>query len=72
MNLQPARRSQSDSPAGDIIGPYHLLEFIGEGGMGLAWLAEPRERVKRRVALKLIKAAIDTPRNSILPVFSMI
>lgn len=43
-----------------VIGPYHLLERIGEGGMGEVWLAEQREPVRRRVALKLIKAGMDT------------
>ena len=43
-------------PAGSNIGPYHLLQLIGEGGMGEVWLAEQREPVRRRVALKLIKA----------------
>ncbi|MBV8673131.1 MAG: serine/threonine protein kinase, partial [Acidobacteriaceae bacterium] len=43
-----------------IIGPYHLLELIGEGGMGQVWLAEQRQPVRRRVAVKLIKAGMDT------------
>ena len=42
-----------------IIGPYTLLEQIGEGGFGEVWLAEQREPVRRRVALKLIKAGMD-------------
>ena len=37
------------------IGPYKLLEQIGQGGMGTVWVAEQREPVKRRVALKLIR-----------------
>jgi serine/threonine protein kinase len=43
-----------------VIGPYHLLELIGEGGMGEVWLAEQKEPVRRRVAIKLIKAGMDT------------
>ena len=47
-----------ESP-GTTIGPYKLLELIGEGGMGAVWMAEQREPV-RKVALKIIKAGMDT------------
>lgn len=40
------------------IGPYKLLQRLGHGGMGEVWLAEQLEPVKRRVALKLIKAGL--------------
>ena len=53
-----AKPSGPDS--GRVIGPYHLLERIGEGGMGEVWLAEQRKPVRRRVALKLVKAGMDT------------
>jgi serine/threonine protein kinase len=42
------------------IGPYKLLEQIGEGGMGAVWLAEQREPVRRLVALKVVKAGMDS------------
>src|ERR1700728_1240965 len=42
------------------IGPYHLLELIGQGGMGEVWLAEQKDLVRRRVAIKLIKLGMDT------------
>jgi len=45
---------------GTIIGRYELLELIGEGGMGLVYLAEQKEPVKRRVALKIIKLGMDS------------
>ncbi|MFC1764274.1 protein kinase [Planctomycetota bacterium] len=45
---------------GTKIGRYELLELIGEGGMGLVYLAEQREPVKRRVALKIVKLGMDT------------
>jgi tetratricopeptide (TPR) repeat protein/tRNA A-37 threonylcarbamoyl transferase component Bud32 len=42
------------------IGPYKLLEKLGEGGMGTVWVAEQTTPVRRRVALKVIKAGMDT------------
>ncbi len=42
------------------VGPYHLLQKIGEGGMGEVWVAEQHKPIHRRVALKLIKAGMDT------------
>src|SRR5262245_40957116 len=47
-------------PPGTVIGPYKLLELIGEGGMGSVWLAQQAEPVKRKVALKLIKPGMDS------------
>ncbi len=45
---------------GMMIGPYKLVERLGEGGMGTVWLAQQSEPVKRPVALKLIKAGMDS------------
>lgn len=45
---------------GDRIGPYHLLSKLGEGGMGVVFLAEQTEPVRRRVALKVIKPGMDS------------
>jgi serine/threonine-protein kinase len=45
---------------GTVIGPYKLLEQIGEGGMGLVFMAEQTQPVRRRVALKIIKPGMDT------------
>jgi serine/threonine protein kinase/tetratricopeptide (TPR) repeat protein len=45
---------------GTIIGPYKLLELIGEGGMGTVWMAEQTEPIHRRVAVKVIKAGMDS------------
>ena len=45
---------------GDRVGPYKLLERIGEGGMGEVWVADQQEPIKRRVALKLIKPGMDS------------
>jgi serine/threonine protein kinase/tetratricopeptide (TPR) repeat protein len=45
---------------GTIIGPYKLLEQIGEGGMGVVFMAEQQQPVRRLVALKIIKPGMDT------------
>ena len=50
----------SSGEAAGSIGPYRLLQKIGEGGMGEVWLAEQTEPVRRRVALKVIKVGMNT------------
>ena len=45
---------------GDVIGPYTLVEIIGDGGFGRVWLAEQAEPVRRKVALKILKPGMDT------------
>jgi serine/threonine protein kinase/Tfp pilus assembly protein PilF len=45
---------------GTVIGPYKLLEQIGEGGMGLVFVAEQQQPVRRRIALKIIKPGMDS------------
>ena len=45
---------------GDRIGPYKLLQRIGEGGCGVVYMAEQEEPVRRRVALKVIRLGMDT------------
>ena len=47
-------------PTGLRIGRYKLLEKIGEGGFGVVYMAEQSSRSVRRVALKIIKAGMDT------------
>src|SRR5262249_26467664 len=47
----------AESP-GTMIGSYKLLQQIGEGGMGIVFMAEQQEPVRRRVALKIIKPAL--------------
>jgi serine/threonine protein kinase/tetratricopeptide (TPR) repeat protein len=49
----------SEQP-GTVIGPYKLIEQIGEGGMGTVWMAQQTEPVKRSVALKIIKPGMDS------------
>ena len=46
--------------AGTLIGPYKLRHRLGEGGMGEVYLAEQERPVKRRVALKIIRAGLDS------------
>lgn len=59
-------QSQSTASVGEAhrpnkqIGPFKLLQQIGEGGMGSVWMAEQEQPIKRRVALKVIKAGLDT------------
>jgi WD40 repeat protein/serine/threonine protein kinase len=45
---------------GEMIGPYKLLQQIGEGGMGAVFMAEQTEPVKRRVAVKIIRPGMDS------------
>ncbi len=46
---------------GRVIGPYELVERIGEGGMGSVWRARQSRPVRREVALKLLRAGLDSP-----------
>ncbi len=65
---QPGGHGAADRPslgplsevAGTLIGPYKLLQQIGEGGMGTVFMAEQTQPVQRKVALKVIKAGMDS------------
>src|SRR5215471_11293060 len=61
--LNPALKLElpdaEDEAVGQTIGRYKLLEKIGEGGMGVVYMAEQEEPVRRRVALKIIKLGMD-------------
>src|SRR5262249_36775174 len=73
---QPGQHADEDGPAGSngeapdprplsegpgmVIGPYKLREQIGEGGMGLVFVAEQQHPVRRKVAVKVIKPGMDT------------
>ena len=65
-HARPTSDGTADEPGPNASGPgtvldhYHLLQKVGEGGMGEVWLAEQREPVRRRVALKLVKAGRNT------------
>ena len=57
--LSPEGGVTGSLQTGTVIGHYKLLQQIGQGGMGAVWMAEQREPVRRRVALKLIKSGLD-------------
>jgi serine/threonine protein kinase/tetratricopeptide (TPR) repeat protein len=54
------RAPLSSDHVGDSIGPYRLLQKVGEGGMGEVWVAEQHEPLRRTVAVKVIKLGMDT------------
>jgi len=58
--LKPPADDPADDCLNTVIGRYKLLERIGEGGFGAVYMAEQKEPVHRRVALKIIKAGMDT------------
>ena len=58
--LSDLSTADGDRDSQRTIGSYALLEIIGQGGMGEVWLAEQRQPVRRRVAIKLIKVGMDT------------
>jgi tetratricopeptide (TPR) repeat protein/serine/threonine protein kinase len=58
--LEPTSGGERAEGPGAVIGPYKLIEQIGQGGMGTVWMAQQIEPVKRVVALKLIKAGMDS------------
>jgi serine/threonine protein kinase len=60
VTAAPDSRSGGVEEPGTTIGPYKLLEPIGEGGMGTVFMAEQTEPVRRRVALKVIKPGMDS------------
>ncbi len=61
--IGPAPPPQAEA-ASACVGRYKLLEKIGEGGFGEVWMAEQREPVNRRVALKIIKLiSVGWPTN---------
>jgi serine/threonine protein kinase/tetratricopeptide (TPR) repeat protein len=59
VSSSPERSPLAEGP-GTIIGPYKLLQQIGEGGMGAVFMAEQMQPVKRKVALKVIKPGMDS------------
>ena len=60
LQTAPMTGGASASMSAGQIGPYRLLRVLGEGGMGQVWLAEQKTPIQRTVALKVIKAGMDT------------
>src|SRR5262245_33684116 len=64
LDVPPAPAPTKDEPIqefpGAVIGPYKLLQQIGEGGFGVVYMAEQTEPVRRKVALKILKPGMDT------------
>lgn len=58
--VEAAREASAEDEPPEFIGPYRVLSQIGEGGMGLVYLAQQREPIKRRVAVKILKIGMDT------------
>jgi serine/threonine protein kinase len=59
---QAVASDQASSAAGSAIGPYKLLQLLGEGGFGEVWMAQQESPVRRRVALKILKLGMDSRR----------
>ncbi len=59
LGTQHRQHTVGERP-GDMVGPYKLVDRLGEGGFGVVWLAEQTAPVRRRVALKIIKPGMDT------------
>jgi serine/threonine protein kinase/WD40 repeat protein len=56
----PDLSASSEEQPGTVVGPYKLLQHLGEGGFGVVFLAEQQEPVRRKVALKVIKPGMDS------------
>ncbi len=59
LPLTAEERLNAEGP-GTVLGPYRLLEQIGEGGFGVVFMAERQQPVRRKVALKVLKPGMDT------------
>ncbi|WP_168565019.1 serine/threonine-protein kinase [Crateriforma spongiae] len=60
LNPRETLEQSSSVDAGQDIGPYRLLQKLGEGGFGVVFMAEQRQPIRRQVALKVIKPGMDS------------
>ena len=60
LHLPPDGPTAAAESVGSRVGPYKLLQVIGEGGFGTVFMAEQSHPVRRRVALEIIKLGMDT------------
>src|SRR5512140_541507 len=60
VNPVTSREFRAAEPPTRRIGPYRLLQKLGEGGCGVVYMAEQKEPIRRRVALKIIKLGMHT------------
>jgi eukaryotic-like serine/threonine-protein kinase len=58
--LTTTAANPSGSMIGQTIGPYRILDQLGEGGMGMVYLAEQHQPVQRKVALKVVRTGMET------------
>jgi tetratricopeptide (TPR) repeat protein len=58
--IDPAATPPPAEGPGSRIGPYKLLQQVGEGGMGVVFMAEQEQPVRRKVALKIVKPGMDS------------
>ena len=62
--MPTAEHKSINERPGTMVGPYKLMEQIGEGGFGLVFVAEQTQPVKRKVALKVIKPGMDSRQHA--------
>jgi serine/threonine protein kinase/tetratricopeptide (TPR) repeat protein len=61
LSIHRVSQPRHELSVNDLIGSYRLLRVLGEGGMGIVYLAEQERPIRRHVALKLIKSGIASP-----------
>lgn len=59
--FQATTRGDAEGSLPETVGPYRILELLGEGGMGVVYRAEGTGEIRREVALKVIRAGLGTP-----------